>query len=241
MEDFRFSVARRLMRWLMPSYRLGWPQLAWWHDESFNNYLAKFDELGGLNTARRWMLGQLLRLVVDVPGDTAECGVFEGAGSYLIAMSHGFRQQARRHHIFDSFEGLSEPQDVDGSYWRRGDMARSFDRISTRLADVPGLVWHRGWIPHTFAEVKNCRFSFVHIDVDLYQPTRDSLSFFYDRLNPGGIIVCDDYQFTTCPGATKAVEEILADKPEKMLTLPSGGGFFIKGTKTAPFTLLASE
>jgi hypothetical protein len=52
-------------------------------------------------------------------------------------------------------------------------------------------------------------------------------------VEPGGIIVCDDYWFTTCPGATKAVDEFLADKPEKMLPLAQGGGFLIKGQATA--------
>ena len=33
---------------------------------------------------------------------------------------------------------------------------------------------------------------------------------------------------STCPGATDAVDQVLADKTEKMLMLPDGGGFFIK-------------
>ena len=58
------------------------------------------------------------------------------------------------------------------------------------------------------------------------------MAFFYPRLVPGGIVVCDDYGFPTCPGATSAVDEFLADKPEKMLSLASGGGFAIKGIAT---------
>ena len=77
------------------------------------------------------------------------------------------------------------------------------------------------------------RFSFVHIDVDLYDPTKDSISFFYDRLNADGIIVCDDYGFTTCPGATRACNEFLENKPEKMIALSGGGGFLIKDCNVA--------
>jgi hypothetical protein len=50
----------------------------------------------------------------------------------------------------------------------------------------------------------------------------------------GGIFVCDDYGFLTCPGATKAMDEFLLTKREKMISLPGGGGFFIKGCVTAP-------
>lgn len=48
--------------------------------------------------------------------------------------------------------------------------------------------------------------------VDLYEPTKDSIEFFYDKLNVGGIFLCDDYGFTSCPGATKAIDEFLVDK-----------------------------
>jgi len=56
--------------------------------------------------------------------------------------------------------------------------------------------------------------------------------FFYPRLSPGGILVCDDYMFTTCPGATQACDEFMADKPEKMISFASGGGYLIKGIPT---------
>ncbi|KAJ8134476.1 hypothetical protein OY671_012311, partial [Metschnikowia pulcherrima] len=92
---------------------------------------------------------------------------------------------------------------------------------------------HKGWIPERFDDVKEKHFAFVHIDVDSYQPTSDSMNFFYQRMNPGGIIVCDDYGFTTCPGATRAVNETLRDKPEKMIASPDGGGFLIKGISTS--------
>lgn len=65
--------------------------------------------------------------------------------------------------------------------------------------------------------------------MDLYQPTLDSFRFFYPRLNPGGIILCDDFGFATCPGARKAANDYFSDKVEKMIELPDGGGFIIKG------------
>jgi hypothetical protein len=101
------------------------------------------------------------------------------------------------------------------------------------LARFANVQVYRGWIPQRFGEVAARRFSFVHIDVDLYEPTRDSIEFFYPRLAPGAVLVCDDYGIVTCPGATKAIEDFLRDKPEKMLALTDGGGFFIKGVATS--------
>jgi hypothetical protein len=58
--------------------------MGWWDNTSFNQYLNRFNELENMNTDRRWMLYQLMRLVENIPGDTTECGVYQGASSYLI-------------------------------------------------------------------------------------------------------------------------------------------------------------
>ena len=94
--------------------------------------------------------------------------------------------------------------------------------------DFDFVVFHSGWIPEKFHEVSDVRFCFVHLDVDLFQPTLDSLSFFYDKMSPGGIILCDDYGFITCPGARKAMNSFFADKPEEIVSLPTGQGFVVK-------------
>lgn len=208
---------------LIPDYRLTWHQLDWWRDAAFNDYLDRFGERSGFNTHRKWTLSQLLRLVEEVEGDTAECGVFEGASSWLIC------RLGRTHHLFDSFKGLSNPLPEDGSYWMSGLLAAGKDIVSTNLKPFADqLVFHKGWIPDRFTDVHDCRFAFVHIDVDLYQPTLASIAFFYPRLIQGAILLCDDYAFGSCPGATKAINEYLADKPEKMILLDAGGGFLIK-------------
>ena len=228
-------LLRLIARAVMPAYRFTWPQLGWWQDAGFNAYLERFGEDGGMNTYRRVTVAELLRLVQEVPGDTAECGVFQGAGSYLLArFAQSNPRIARLHHMFDSFEGLSAPQSADGGYWRAGDLTAGEDVVARNLAGIDGVRSYRGWIPARFGEVAERRFCFVHVDVDLYEPTRDSIAFFYPRLSPGGILVCDDYACTTCPGATRAIDEYLADRPEKMIRLCCGGGFLIKGCATAP-------
>ena len=88
-------------------------------------------------------------------------------------------------------------------------------------------------MPERFHETEDRHFSFVRIDVALYEPTLASLEFFHPRMCPGGIIVCDDYNFTSCPGASRAVDDFLAVRPEKVIGLSAGGGFLIKGTATA--------
>lgn len=230
----RLDLLRFIGNCLVPGYRFQWPQMEWWHDEKFNDYLKQFNEIRGFNIGRRWTLWQLARLVAAVPGDTAECGVFQGSSTYLICHSTGGRlENPRTHHVFDSFEGLSEPTNADGDYWSRGTFACDLDTVKANLASLRNLSWHKGWIPDRFKDVEDRKFAFVHIDVDLYEPTRDSVEFFYPRMSKGGIIVCDDYGCTTCPGATRAIDEFLREMPEKAISLACGGGFLIRDCPTA--------
>lgn len=236
----RFEMLRRIGNLLVPDYRFKWPQMGWWRDPVFNEYLIRFSEINGMNTDRRWMLYQLMRLVRNVPGDTAECGVYTGAGSYLICKVNQDNELFQRtHYIFDSFEGLSKPSGCDGEHWNEGDLFCPLEDVRKNLSEFHDLSIHKGWIPERFSDIEDHEFCFVHIDVDLFRPTLDSLEFFYPRMNKGGLIVCDDYGFTNCPGATQAVDQYLENKLEKMISLSGGGGFIIKGTETSALLRLA--
>ena len=228
-----FRLTTIIANYLMPSYRFTWPELAWFQDPKLKSTLILFEENHGFNAHRRFALQQLLRLTSSIPGDTAECGVYRGCGSYVILQANKYSSFNRIHHIYDSFEGLSQPSEVDGKYWAANNLSMAEDTVNRNLSQYKEFKLYKGWIPDRFHEVQNHSFSFVHIDVDLYDPTLESIKFFYDRLNSGGILVCDDYGFLTCPGATKAIDEFLFDKPEKMILLAGGGGFFIKGILTS--------
>jgi hypothetical protein len=222
--EWRFNTVRKFAGWLLPDYRFQLPEVSWLHDAAFNAYLKRFNLLGSTNCDRRWTLSELTKLAQTVLGDTAECGVMGGASSFLISRAFPNRQ----HFAFDSFAGLSQPG-VGEEFWTAGTMACTLDRARANLADCPNVRFLKGWIPQRFNEVADKRFCFVHIDVQLFQPTDDSLRFFYPRLNPGGVIVSDDYGYAPCVGAIRAFDQFLADKPEKMITLSSGSAFLIKG------------
>ena len=96
------------------------------------------------------------------------------------------------------------------------------------LSGFKSIHYYKGWIPVRFHEVAELKFSFVHIDVDLYQPTKDSIEFFYNKLSRGGILLSDDYGSVWCPGAKLAFDEFLQDKPEQIILLTTGQAFLIK-------------
>ena len=229
----RMRLLRGLGKLVFPEYRFKTPFLDWWNDEWFNQYLKRFDEMSRYNFDRRWNLFQLCKLAHAVEGDTAECGVYKGSSSYLIANCN--RQSAiagKVHHGFDSFQGLSNPGTKDGSHWSAGALETPLEEAQKNLEGFD-VKLYSGWFPEKFTEVVEKTFSFVHIDVDLYEPAMDSLEFFYSRMTEGGIILMDDFGLGTCPGVTAAGQEFFSDKPEKIVSFAAGAGYIIKGKPTA--------
>ena len=181
---------------------------------------------------RKFTLREFARFTKNIPGAMAECGCFEGASAYFMAKECPQTEL----HLFDSFAGLSTPQTQDTMsgagvpYWKQGDLSAREQVLFERLKEFSQIKVHKGWIPERFPAVEKLGFRLVHIDVDLYQPTLDSLVFFYPRLSPGGVIVIDDYGFSTCPGAYKAVNDFCAGQKIPVLHLPTGQGVVFRTT-----------
>ncbi|UVO39200.1 TylF/MycF family methyltransferase [Bradyrhizobium arachidis] len=225
----RFELAERLLRLLVPNTRMSEFGRTYFEDSEFAAIYERFGEGNYRAYDRRWTVAQLARHAIAVGGAYAECGVYRGATAYLIAKQlHSYGAPHLKLHLFDSFSGLSDPSSLDGSYWRAGDMAASLDEVRANLAEWSDhIVMHPGWIPDRFVDVAGERFAFVHIDVDLSQPTYDSLSFFYERMLPGGIFLCDDYGFASCPGARLVMDQFFMGKRETIIHLPTGQGLVI--------------
>lgn len=222
-----FRLAETLTTVLAPSYVFSEWGRTWLDDTEFWAY---YDELVGENrhsADRKFMLRSLLALVEGVPGDLAECGTYEGASAHLLAQrlddEHEFL------HLFESFQGLPRPSVADGDYWKGGDLAANEELVRTRLARFgEAVVIHAGWIPDRFPEVEDRVFSFVHVDVDLYEPTAASVRFFYPRLVTGAVLLFDDYGFSSCPGARRAIDEFVGTIPEPLVHIPTGQAFLVK-------------
>jgi O-methyltransferase len=202
----------------------------WREDREFLNDYARVSPDNPYSQDRKYVLRELARFVGDVPGSMAECGSFRGASAYFLAKENPLVPL----HLFDSFEGLGQTNREDSSQkndvmqWRAGDLKATEDDLRRTLAGFTNYRIHKGWIPEPFSSVADEeRFRLVHIDVDLYEPTLESLKFFYPRLNPGGVIILDDYGFTTCPGAHRATVDFMTGKRECILHLPTGQGVII--------------
>jgi O-methyltransferase len=220
-----FVFLERLGRLLAPRYVFSeWGRI-WLEDHPFFKALAPFD-VGTRSLDRKYFLNQLTALSGHLPGDLAECGCFNGASAVLL-LRHAVERGVDLH-LFDSFVGLSDPQPVDGQYWAKGNLKVGEEVLRRNLPSVKNLHVYKGWIPHEFHRVADRCFSVVHIDVDLYQPTWESVQFFYPRMVTGGIMVFDDYGFSSCPGAKKAIDDFLAHADERLVMCPTGQAFIVR-------------
>jgi O-methyltransferase len=156
-----------------------------------------------------------------VPGDIAELGVFRGGSARLICEV----KKDRELHLFDTFAGLPKPGKFDPDF-REGGFASSLEDVRKYLSPYSGVHFHPGFFPDTAAGLEASRFSFVHLDVDLYESTCSGLQWFYPRLNPGGILISHDY--ANAEGVRRAFEEFLADKKECLLELSGTQAAFVK-------------
>lgn len=152
--------------------------------------------------------------VSDLSGAVAEIGVRHG--NTFRQLKPIAREQHKPVYAVDSFQGTKQTSPYDG----RPDFAMSIGGVDVFLnrmraegfldGEYNTLV---GWIPEVFNQFpESVQFSFIILDVDNYTPTVDSLEFVWTRMQPGGILFCDDFCTYSQMDAGRAIREFLRDK-----------------------------
>ncbi|MCF3593761.1 class I SAM-dependent methyltransferase [Rhodobacteraceae bacterium LMO-12] len=119
-----------------------------------------------------------------------ELGVAGGAGCRLFgnALSHVGKTVSG----FDSFEGLEEDWTgketgrAAGAFTQGGELPGVPDNVTL----IKGMV--QDTLPAYLKETGKAPFSFVHMDMDTYTPTRFALDAIRPRLTKGSIILFDE-------------------------------------------------
>jgi O-methyltransferase len=189
-----------------------------------------------LRRMRFFALENAARQVRHVPGNACEVGCFRGLSAYLAAAAFRDMGKKLKFHICDSFEGLSEPTAEDAAEGdepavriKAHDHRCSEADVRLHLTEFDFIEFHKGWIPAPFKTIENERFCYAHIDVDLAEPIRDSVEFLWPRLNPGGVMVLDDYGGMGYPGAKRAIDAFFEGRRDVFfIGQPAGGGIAVK-------------
>jgi len=164
-----------------------------------------------------------------IAGAIVECGVWRGGSTMAAAKTLlNLDSRTREVYLYDTFEGMSEPTAEDRDS-RTGAVAAamleaapmtdsvwaysSIDEVKRNVAKVgyPSEKIHfvQGKVEDTIPGTIPERIALLRLDTDWYESTRHELVHLYPRLEPGGVLIIDDYGHWE--GARKAVDEYFAE------------------------------
>lgn len=174
---------------------------------------------------------ELFKLVADLPGDIAECGVFKASGLYTwVKLVQLFKPSSPTRVIgFDFFETnrdlvCASPEDQDcfdfhATGWAPQDQIRKtaetwgFNRVDLVAGNVIETT-------KTYAQQRlGSRLSLLYIDVDNYEGALAILQNLYPLVVPGGVVAFDEYALRGF-GEANAVDEYFVGKPVKLRSFP---------------------
>jgi hypothetical protein len=169
-------------------------------------------------------------------GDIYEFGTYQGYSALLLAKNiRKFQFDQTSLHLFDSFEGLPEGNEIDSrSYefcsktWIKGSMSAPDGMEKTIYRRLSKILGHnrihivRGFFENTleryFSHTKPAPASLIHIDCDLYSASKYVLTFLFEHevIQDGTIVIFDDWMTSRGNpnlGQRKATKEVLEKYP----------------------------
>lgn len=169
----------------------------------------------GLIDVRLGTLAAISQEIKDkgILGSVAELGVFKG--DFAKHINYFFDD--RDFYLFDSFSGFDK-RDVfveeekqfsnahEGEYYND-----DIQLVLDKMVNKQNCIVKKGFFPESAVGVED-EFCFVSLDVDLYTPIYEGLSYFYDRLVKGGYIMVHDYSSTRFTGVKKAVRRFAEER-----------------------------
>ncbi len=176
----------------------------------------------------QWAVSQ----VRSIPGDFVECGTYKARAAMFILCMEDLEKLKRKFHLFDTFSGIPSggltsreiASNFEGMY---SDV--TIDEVKDKLKDYLHMVnFHVGVITDTLKCLKLDPIAFLHMDLNAAQATERALEIFYPLLQPGGIIVFDDYGWRGFEDQKEVIDQFFLHKIEKVLVLPTGQAVVIR-------------
>ena len=172
-------------------------------------FLALVDNLADstlVDIYRLYELWELAIQVKDLPGDVLEVGVWRGGTGALL----GRRLKNKTVFLADTFTGVVGSTQFDTSYEDGEHADTSLELVKNFLAsmNISNCQLLQGIFPTETGHLMPNSLSFIHIDVDVFQSAKDIWDYSVNALSSGGIVVFDDYGFSSTDGVSKLVNQL---------------------------------
>jgi hypothetical protein len=102
------------------------------------------------------------------------------------------------------------------------------DLVKEHFNEFNNVHFLQGLIPDCLDRLKVEKISFLHIDLNSPKPETEALSFLWDRLIKGAIILLDDYGYAKRRDQHDAMNDLALRYSFEILQIPSGQGLAIK-------------
>lgn len=168
----------------------------------------------------------------NISGDIVECGVWKGGSIMLIAKKLLELGDIERNiYLYDTFEGMSEPIDIDISHdnlsasellvsaeakkkegnnvWCYSSLEEVKNNIISTGYNPEKLHFIKGKVEETLSKhLPANKLALLRLDTDWYESTKSELNYLYPLLVNKGILIIDDYGQWL--GQQKAVDEYIS-------------------------------
>lgn len=164
---------------------------------------------------------EVFKKTQKVPGSIIECGVFKGSSLVrLLTYRDLLLQKRKKVYGFDPFGKFPKQSIIeDNKFALRHDkfsgLGLKYQKLRKHLLNkkfknfelIKGDVIST--LPNFLRKNKKLKISFLHLDMDVYEPTRFVLQKLFSKVSKNGIVLIDDYNYVK--GATKATNEFLKE------------------------------
>jgi predicted O-methyltransferase YrrM len=158
----------------------------------------------------------LTRFLTRLPDrNVIEFGSYKGGNAIFMALVLQEVAPEAKVYALDTYGGMpATDKSIDAH--NAGDFAdTSLDELNRRIGDLrlKNLVPVKGLFQETFPCLAvGEKFGLAHIDADIYSAIKYAQDAVWPRMTKGGYVVYDDADFSSCIGATQAVEELIQER-----------------------------
>lgn len=165
---------------------------------------------------------ELYKSIIKLPGEVLEFGVYKAASLVRLAtfrnvLENDFSRKIVGLDAFGKFPytNLTLKNDLEfiEDFEKSGGDGLDLEVVNSIFREknfqnvflIKGNIFET--LPQYLEKYPATRIAFLHLDMDVKEPTTFALDLLYDRIVPGGLIVFDDYNAVA--GETYAVDEFL--------------------------------
>lgn len=167
---------------------------------------------------------EIYKKIIDLPGDVLEFGVYKGTSLVrLLSFRDLLECESSRKVIgFDIFGKFPDQLSLesDKEFVQQFETAGGEGINKNEFENLLNIKGFRNFsliegdilktLPQYLMEHPSLKIAMLHIDVDVYEPSKAILESLWSKIVPGGILMLDDYGVVE--GETKAVDEFFASQ-----------------------------